>query len=737
MGEASQTLTPDTRFFRDVFNASPIGIAVENLEGQPLFVNPALCSMLGFSEAEMCGKHCVQFSPPEDSQKDWALFQQLRDGSIDHYQLEKRYFRRDGSLVWGRLNMSVLNSRSSPLFVAMVEDITDKKKAQHDLELERKRSEEALREREERLRLAAQAGRMFAYSWDAVTDAVERSGEAAEILGVEEGKVATGAALSAMVHPDDKERLEAAVAKFTVEQPTLQISYRMLRPNGEIIWLERNSRAYFDEHGKLKRIVGMIVDVTERKRAEAALCASEERLRLAQQAARMGTFEWNIRTGVNTWMPELESMYGLPAGGFGGTQADFVRLIHPDDRPSVENLVDLSLRTGQPTMGEWRVVWPDESVHWIAGRWQVFTNDSSEPLRMVGVNIDITERKMAEDKLREYERTVEGSEDMIVVVDRGYRYLIANRQFLKMRNLTREQVVGRSVREVLNAEVFETVVRPKLDECFQGKVVRYEMKYTFPELGERDLLVSYFPIEDATVVSRVACILQDVTDRKQADAVLADMSRKLIEAQEQERVRIGRELHDDINQRLAMLAIELEQLQGNPSQVEQRVAEIRKGVAEISNDVQALSHDLHSSKLEYLGVVAGIRSWCKEFAERQRIEIDFRSDVSSVLPFEVGLSLFRVLQEALHNAIKHSGVGRVEVQLREAAGEIHLVVRDSGRGFDLEPALQGKGLGLTSMRERVRLVNGTIAIESKPMGGTSIHVGVPLPSDYGSRRAAG
>jgi signal transduction histidine kinase len=144
---------------------------------------------------------------------------------------------------------------------------------------------------------------------------------------------------------------------------------------------------------------------------------------------------------------------------------------------------------------------------------------------------------------------------------------------------------------------------------------------------------------------------------------------------------------------------------------------------------------LHSSKLEYLGVVAGIKSWCKEFGERQRVEIDFSNDVHSALPFEIGLSLFRVLQEALHNAIKHSGVKRIEVQLREESGEIHLTVSDSGRGFDVEAVKQGKGLGLTSMRERVRLVNGTIAIESKPMGGTTINVRVPLESEHVSERA--
>src|SRR5690348_2706201 len=123
-------ITPDTQLFRDVFNASLIGIAVENLEGQPLFVNPAFCSMLGFSEEELRNKHCVDFSPAEDAEKDWALFQQLRAGSIDNYQLEKRYFRRDGSLVWGNLSVSLLNGHPSPLVLAMVDDITAKKNAE-------------------------------------------------------------------------------------------------------------------------------------------------------------------------------------------------------------------------------------------------------------------------------------------------------------------------------------------------------------------------------------------------------------------------------------------------------------------------------------------------------------------------------------------------------------------------------------------------------------------------------
>jgi PAS domain S-box-containing protein len=344
----------------------------------------------------------------------------------------------------------------------------------------------------------------------------------------------------------------------------------------------------------------------------------------------------------------------------------------------------------------------------------------------------------SEEKLREYEKAVEGAEDMIGVIDREYRFLLANRQYLKMRNLTREQVVGHFLPEVLNKEVFEAVIKPKLDECFGGKVIRYEMKLSYPTVGERDLLLSYFPIEGRNGIDRVACILHDLTDRKRAEQAVAEMTRRLVDSQENERVRIGRELHDDIAQRLAMLAIDLERLQDNPSEVQSRMQQLRKQAIEISNDVQALSHELHSSKLEYLGLVGGMRSWCKEFGERKRMEINFKShDLPGSLPQELSTCLFRILQEGLNNAAKHSAAKRVDVQLEGDSNEIHLIVSDSGTGFDTEAVIRGLGLGLISMQERVRLVNGTIAVQSKPMRGTTIHARVPFRSERSSERAAG
>jgi PAS domain S-box-containing protein len=604
MAEKAQTVPPDTQLFHDIFTASPVGIAVENLEGQLLFVNPALCSMLGFSEEEMRNKHCVQFSHPEDAEKDWALFQQLRAGSIHHYQLEKRYFRRDGSLFWGRLSISLLKRRPSPLIVWRVEDISDTRRA-----------DEALRASEDRFRLAAEAGKMFAYEWDVATDVVVRSGDIGAVLGPISDESLTRQQILARVHPDDRALFAASVSERTPENPDVQITYRMLGADGSVVWLEKTAHAFFDEDDRMVRMIGMVSAITERKRAEETLQESEEKFRSVFRDAGVG---------------------------------------------------------------------------------------------------------------------------MVIVSPEG-RYLAANRTFCDYLGYTEKELLDKTVQSVTFAEDWPSFSQRLSEALTGGRGFHRFEKRCLHKSGRvvcTESTASLIRSRDGKPLYLVGEVL-DVTNRREAEAALSNINRRLIEAQEQERMRIGRELHDDVSQRLALLAVELEQLEHNPSEVQSRLRKLREETSEISDDVEALSHELHSSKLQYLGVVAGIRSWCKEFGERQNIEIDFRSDVATVLPFEIGICLFRVLQEALHNIVKHSGVKRVDVRLMEQSNQVHLIVRDSGKGFAVESAMQGKGLGLISMRERVRLVNGTIAIESKPMGGTTIHVRVPFDPARASERAAG
>jgi PAS domain S-box-containing protein len=223
----------------------------------------------------------------------------------------------------------------------------------------------------------------------------------------------------------------------------------------------------------------------------------------------------------------------------------------------------------------------------------------------------------------------------------------------------------------------------------------------------------------------------DVTDQKLARQALEKVSGQLIEAQEKERSRIARDLHDDICQRLALLSMELEQANRSvnepPDAAKQRLKEIRQHCSEIAGDVQSLSHELHSSRLDYLGIAAAIRGFCYEFSKQHEVSIEFTDrDVPADLPREISLCLFRVTQEALHNAVKYSGVSQYRVELLATSHEIQLVVSDSGRGFDVEAVKQNRGLGLVSMQERVHLVHGRLSVESEPVKGTKIFALVPL-----------
>ena len=225
----------------------------------------------------------------------------------------------------------------------------------------------------------------------------------------------------------------------------------------------------------------------------------------------------------------------------------------------------------------------------------------------------------------------------------------------------------------------------------------------------------------------------DVTERRLAADALATIDERLIDAQEDERSRIARDLHDDIGQRLAVLSIDLDPLvranRGRTTAGQRQIAEVREAVMNLAKDVQALSHRLHPARLDYLGFPAAAAALCREVSRQRAVEITFNTEsVPEGLSKRVAVCLYRVLQEALQNAIKHSGVPTIAVTLRGEVDEIELTVRDHGAGFEVSRT-QGRGLGLTSMQERVRAVRGRLDVLSEPGQGTTVLATVPFVND--------
>jgi PAS domain S-box-containing protein len=357
-------------------------------------------------------------------------------------------------------------------------------------------------------------------------------------------------------------------------------------------------------------ILGLLWQRARRRSLENELAISNDRIRLTVEVGRSVGWDWDLKSGRDRRFGDLQTIFGIPSDTYSGKIEDFRQDIHPADQAMVWSAVADARQNQKPYAAEFRVVRPDGSVRWITARGKFYYADDSDAVRMLGMAVDITERKMAEE-------------------------------------------------------------------------------------------------------------------------ALTSLSGRLIEAQEEERRRIAREIHDDYNQRLAVLAIDLEELAENTAhpdpEVGPRLHELWNRVCELGVDLHVLSHRLHSSTLQNLGLVAGATAFCEEFTDQQQIEVDFtHDDVPTRISEDASLCLFRILQEGLRNVKKHSGADRAEVRLEVVGEKLHLSISDRGRGFDSKVHSSQGGIGLRSMEERLRLLGGNLQIHARPMEGTRIDAWLPF-----------
>ena len=602
--------------YRDLVENSLDLICTHDLNGVVLSVNLAAARTLGYEPAEIENRNVREFLSPESHKEFNAFLASIRKTSP--YAGFMRLRTKHGTTrIWSFTSTLRTEGVEIPCVRGVAHDVTDILQAQ-----------KALRKSEERLRVAAEVGRMYAWEWDPATDSVLRSAECARILGLDD---ATGAALAKdyfeLVHPDDRAKVWGLATSLTPQNSEYRTEYRRFRPDGKLLWLQESGRATFDKAGKMIRLVGMTADVTERKEIEHKLRVSEERSRQLVFASPVATVVTNGSQHRNEIVNDKFTAL------FGYSQEDV------------------------PGVAEW---WP------------------------------------------------------LAYPDEAYREKIRTEW---------EARVAEAVRKRFEITPLEAWVR-----CKDGSF-RY-IEFHFASLGETNL---------AGFV--------DITDRKLAQDELAKIGVRLIAAQEAESARIARELHDDFSQRLTLQGIGLSRLLKSlpEAEVEMRskLQELSKRNQEISTDMHALSHQLHSSKLEHVGLVAALLGLCQELSSKFKIQVEFSDrGVPSELPKDVALCLFRIAQEALGNIAKHSKANQAHVEVGSTNNVIRLRIVDAGVGFD--PVLRSTkvGIGLVSMRERLRLVGGTLRVQSEPMRGTEILAEVPLAvsadaPDVSARAVAG
>ena len=410
--------------------------------------------------------------------------------------------------------------------------------------------------------------------------------------------------------------------------------------------------------------------------------------------------------------------------------------VHADDLSRCLEVLDAAFERQQPFALEHRLRRHDGEYRWVLTTGIPLLAPDGSWTGYVGSSVDITERRRAEESLRLKESELTEAQRLAGIGswhwDSRTDEVVWSDELYRIAGFEPRSSAAAAANHphLYPPEHWERITLRAAEAMRSGTPYELDVEM-FSNGGRRWVTARGEAMRDADGrITGLRGTVQDITARKRAEEMLSNHSRRLLEAQEAERARIARELHDDIGQRLALLSMALAQLQqsaDSAGELQGSIATLSRETVNIATDVQALSHELHSYKLQLLGIVPAIRDLSSEVSARHKVQVDFtHRDVPGTVRPDIALCLFRVLQEALQNAVRHGGAARVAVSLESTPKVLTLTVHDEGCGFNPESVPHDRGLGLTSMRERLKLVAGELVIDSKPDSGTTVVARVPL-----------
>ena len=507
---------------------------------------------------------------------------------------------------------------------------------------------------------------------------------------------------------------------------------RYVHKDGQVRWGEVAASVVHGVDGQPKYFLAQVLDIADRKRSQ------EARLRFAAlvESSDDAIIGKTIGGIITTWNKGAEQLYGYQAEEVIGIP---ISLLAPPEFSGDFHEIRAKLWRGETVKNY-------ETVRQRKDGVRINVSLTVSPVkdlegRVVGSSAiahDISERKRQEAALRESEERfrlmADSAPALIWMTGTDKLCTFFNQGWLRFTGRSMEQELGEGWTAGVHTDDLERCL-DTYSEAFDARV-DFEMEYRLRRFdGDyRWILDCGVPRfgSDGTFCGYIgSCV--DITERKLSEMSLRELSGRLIQAQEEERARIARELHDDISQRMALLSVDLERFEQGMSDLSSEAREqlhnMSELASEVASDLHNLSRQLHPARLDLLGLVAAVGHYCREVSKKQDLRVEFvHRDVGAHIPKDVSLCLFRIVQETLQNVVKHGRTLEAKVEMSGHKDGIDLCISDTGAGFNLKSAEARGGLGLISMRERLRLIGGRLTLESAPLHGTRISVHVPLHS---------
>jgi len=755
---AEQELRQSQEWFATVFRVCPAATVITRLsDGQLVDANEAFCELTGMNREQLVGERIDQLSMWADLEERQAFINQVRREGVVHGR-QCQFLDRQGEPRIGLVSGGCLEVDGQPYLICSARDIT-----------ELKQTEQMLRENESRLRLMLSQLPAVVWTVDCQLRFTWGAGAALARLGL-----TPGALIGVSLH----EYFKSDEDSF----PPIAAHHRALR--GESVgfvqeWREATFQAYVeplrDAESQIVGVVGVALDVTSQRRDQQALQESEERFRqLAESIHEVFYLNSYDEYRALYISPAYEEIWGRPRQELYENPRAWQEALHPDDRRRVTENFERRLQgEGQLTI-QYRIVRPDGEIRWIEDQCYPILDKEGRRKRVAGVCSDITERRLAEEKLEqaraELEQRVQDATaelrtaNQILREDLVYReqltrqlreseerfrsiadgtpvpvtisrlsdglILYANQRTAEALNSTPKEIMGRRTAEFYH----DPAQRERLVELLRrdGHVRDEEVRIRRDDGSTAWLLISLQPMryerEEAVLAGLV-----DITERKEAESVLRSERRlleRLIELHERDRQLIAYEIHDGMVQDMTGALMFLQSAQAKVSaQLDQEIESLGRGVELLQESIaeaRRLIEGLRPPVLEETGIVSALETLTKETTEPGQFMVEFSHRLHvDRMPPALEMAIYRIVQESLNNARRHSQSPVAKVALRQNEDWLRILVEDQGVGFDPK-TVSKRRYGLTGIRERAKLLGGSADIDSRPGGGTRVTVDLPI-----------